>query len=343
MPRPKFGYCLPIFANPTAGLFRTPAYAQLDARRTLDLGVHAERIGYDSLWVADHLMLGKDEAILEGWTTISAIGGATSRALLGMIHQSHYFRSPALTAKMTATLDQLTGGRLIMFYDYGHQQREHAAYGFRYPDDVDERARESVEGIELIMALWAASGPISMSSGRDRITNAVCTPGPVQQPHPPIWFGEVEPALLSACARFGQGWNTAPVGLAELERRLDLLRAACDAEGRPFEEIEVSAEIQVLIGSDEEVRASIAAMLAMAPNRSDIDPELLAYARGQRETAPASFTETTLIGPPEHVAEQLRRYVDAGVHHFLLWFLDAPSRAGMELFAREVMPRFSHA
>ena len=340
MPRPKFGYCLPIFANPTAGLFRTPAYEELDARRTLELGVHAEQIGYDSLWVADHLMLGKDEAILEGWTTISALGGATSRALLGMIHQSHYFRSPALTAKMTATLDQLTGGRLIMFYDFGRQQREHAAYGFRYPDDVDERARESVEGIELIMALWAANGPISMTSGRDNVTDAVCTPGPVQQPHPPIWFGELEPALLSACARFGQGWNTSPVELTELERRLGLLHAACEAEGRPFEEVEISAELQVLIGSDEEVRASLAAMLELAPNQVDVDPELLSFARGQSESPPASFTETTLIGPPEHIAEQLRRYVEAGVHHFLLWFLDAPSQAGMDLFAREVIPRF---
>jgi alkanesulfonate monooxygenase SsuD/methylene tetrahydromethanopterin reductase-like flavin-dependent oxidoreductase (luciferase family) len=338
--RPKFGYCLPIFANPSAGLFRTPAYDQLDPRRTLELGVHAESVGFDSLWVADHLMLGKDEAILEGWTTLSALGGATSRALLGMIHQAHYFRPPALTAKMTATLDQLTGGRLIMFYDFGRQQHEHGAYGFRYPDDADIRARECVEGIELIMELWNATDPVSIVRGRDVVTDAVCAPEPLQRPHPPIWFGELEPALLTACARFGQGWNTTPVGLAELERRLGLLRAACAAEGRGFEDIEVSAELQVLIGSDDEVRAALAAMLEMVPNPDDIDPELLGFAHGMSDSLPDSFSDTTLMGKPEHVAEQIEGYVDAGVDHFLLWFLDAPLTRGMEQFATEVISSF---
>ena len=340
MTRPSFGYCLPIFANPSAGLFRTPAYAQLDPQRTLELGVHAEEIGFDSLWVADHLMLGKDEAIMEGWTTISALGGATSKAKLGMIHQAHYFRSPALAAKMAATLDQLTGGRLIMFYDFGRQAREHGAYGFRYPDDVDVRARECVDGIELIMDLWRANGPIAVTGGRETVNGAVCRPGPSQQPHPPIWFGELEPALLAACARFGQGWNTTPVGVAEMERRVGLLHAACTAEGRPIDEIEISAELQVLIGSDEEVRASLSAMLALAPNRVESDPALLAYAEGRADVPPQSFTDTTLLGPPERIAEQLMKYMQTGVSHFLLWFLDAPSATGIDLFAREVFPMF---
>ncbi len=73
----RFGYCLPIFANPTASLFRTPNYDHVDARLTLDPGKHAEEPGFDSLWVADHLMLGRSEAILEGWTMLSALSGVT--------------------------------------------------------------------------------------------------------------------------------------------------------------------------------------------------------------------------------------------------------------------------
>ncbi len=212
----QFGYCLPIFANPTAGLFRTPNYEQLDGPTTLRLGAYAEEIGFDSLWVADHLMLGKDEAILEGWTTLSALGGVTSRAKIGMIHQSHYFRDPAIAAKMAATLDQLTSGRFIMFYDYGQQIRENRAYHLPYPDEVDQRVAETVDGIRLIVDLWSANMPITSTHGALTVTDATCTPTPLQKPHPPIWFGEVHPGLLAACAELGQGWNTTPCGVDEL-------------------------------------------------------------------------------------------------------------------------------
>ena len=340
--RPRFGYCLPIFANPTAGLFRTPNYDQVDASTTLDLGIHAEAVGFDSLWVADHLMLGRDEAILEGWTILSALAGTTHTARLGMIHQAHYFRSPALAAKMAATLDQLSGGRLIMFYDFGRQAREHHAYHLPYPDDVDVRVRETVEGITLIRDLWGTgSTPLTAAHGVYGVTGATCTPGPAQATVP-IWFGEVEEGLLDACAAFGHGWNTTPCGLDELGRRLGLLRAACDRAGRDFGEIEVSVEMQVLVAeSDEAVRTTVRGLLAKAPDPERIDPALQAFADGEAETPPASFTESTIIGTPEQVRDQLQAYVDAGTGHFLLWFLDAPDRAGMDLAAREVFPAFA--
>src|SRR5690606_13022397 len=108
---PQFGYCLPIFANPGGSLFRTPNLRKLDALELLRLGRYAEELGFDPWWVADHLMLGLDDAILEGCTALSALAGATATARLGLIHQAHYFRSPAVAAKMVATLDQLSGGR----------------------------------------------------------------------------------------------------------------------------------------------------------------------------------------------------------------------------------------
>ena len=76
-------------------------------------------------------MLGQDDAILEGWTVLAALAGATPMRRLGMIHQALLFRNPALAAKMAATLDQLSGGRLIHFMDCGYMGREYIAYGFR--------------------------------------------------------------------------------------------------------------------------------------------------------------------------------------------------------------------
>lgn len=336
----RFGYYLPIFANPSAELFRTPNLTVVNARETLDLGKHAEDLGFDSLWVADHLMLGKDEAILEGWTMLSALGGATSRAQIGMIHQGHFFREPAIAAKMAATLDQLTDGRFIMFYDYGQQRREHRAYHFHYPEDANQRVTETIDGIRLIRELWEASQPLSTAHGVYGVTEATCTPRPVQRPHPPIWFGETHPGLLTACAEFGQGWNTTPCGVEEFGRRLDLLRAECAEVGRDVAEIEVSVELQVIIAPEGEVRPLLGSILEKAPDPESIDPEVLAFTRGSRAHPPASLTNTTLIGTVDQVRSQLKAYMDRGARHFLLWFLDAPVRSGMELFAREVAPGF---
>jgi len=340
MPSPRFGYCLPIFANPSAGLFRTPNIDRVDARETLDLGVHAEDVGFDSLWVADHLMLGKDEAILEGWTMLSALGGLTARARIGMIHQGHYFRQPALAAKMAATLDQLTAGRFIMFYDHGHQAREHHAYHFPYPDDAGRRVAETVDGIRLILDLWTEDGLVTSSHGAFGVTDATCAPRPVQQPHPPIWFGEVQPGLLAACAEFGQGWNTTPCGVPEFRRRVGLLADACAAVGRDVAAIERSVELQVLVAPEGELRPLLGRLLAKAPDQAAVDPALRAFADGMGDDLPAWFTDATLVGTPDAVRRQLGAYVEAGAGHFLLWFLDAPARSGMDLFAREVIPAF---
>jgi alkanesulfonate monooxygenase SsuD/methylene tetrahydromethanopterin reductase-like flavin-dependent oxidoreductase (luciferase family) len=340
MSSPRFGYCLPIFANPTARLFRTPNLDTVDGPETIRLGVHAESLGYDSLWVADHLMLGRDEAILEGWTTLSMLAGATHFARLGIIHQSHYFRSPAITAKMTATLDHLTGGRFILFYDYGQQLRENRAYHLPYPDGVDQRVAETVDGVRLIRDLWAAETPISASHGPYAVTNASATPRPSQRPHPPIWFGETHPGLLATCAELGQGWNTTPCTVSEFTRRAGLVRAACAAIGREPGEIELSVEIQVLIAPDGDVRSTLGRLLDKAPDPAGVDPAARAYASGETAGIPSSLADITLIGSPDEVRAQVQAFVDAGASHFLLWFLDAPERDGMDLFAREVIPAF---
>src|SRR5216683_2990985 len=115
----RFGFCVPIFANPGAAFFRTPNWTALEPAAAVDSAVEAERLEYDSIWVADHLMHGFDDAILEGWTTLAVIAGRTSRITLGTIHLAQPFRPPAIAAKMAATLDVLSGGRLILFYDCG--------------------------------------------------------------------------------------------------------------------------------------------------------------------------------------------------------------------------------
>lgn len=335
----RFGYCLPIFANPGLAMFRTPAYERLDPLETLRLGVLAEELGYDSLWVADHLMLGQDEAILEGWTTLSVLAGATSRARLGMIHQANLFRHPSMTAKMGATLDQLSGGRYIHFPDYGHNRREHVAYGLPWFDDEDERVSLFIDALDLTRGMW--SGPGLADASDHRRQTPVCAPAPAQRPHPPIWLGEVNERVLDWCARFGQGWNTTPVSLDQLHRRLDALRRACLGVNRPFDEIEKSLEIQVLIAPDREtLRDRLRAIAALAPVPDAAGSDLTSYLAGRSDDLKREMAETWLAGTPDEVAARIEAYAAAGISHFLLWFVDAPSEDGLRLFAEQVISRY---
>ena len=173
-----------------------------------------------------------------------------------------------------------------------------------------------------------------------RVKNATCTPLPVQKPHPPVWFGEAHPDTLAACVRLGQGWNSVPVGLDALKKRLAALSAACVAAERDFSQITRSYETQILVAPD---RASLRRMLqAMVDLTPDAPPsaELAAYLSSATDTLPESLTRGYILGAPDEVTAQMQKYVDAGVNHFMLWFMDAPDDAGMELFMREVARNF---
>jgi alkanesulfonate monooxygenase SsuD/methylene tetrahydromethanopterin reductase-like flavin-dependent oxidoreductase (luciferase family) len=292
-------------------------------------------------------MLGKDQAILEGWTTLAAIAGATSRVKLGIIHQAHFFRNPAVTAKMIATLDQLSGGRFIWFADTGTRANEHHAYGLNYPDTMEARMPDFLEGLDLILKLWQTdeAHPLTFDGQYYHLKDAVCTPHPLQQPHPPIWFGEPHPLTLDAAARLGDGWNTVPVGVEKTRERLDALRAACAKVGRNFADLEISYETQILIAPTRAgVREKLKAMLALTPptSRSDATPQaddFKAFVSGATDEYPRYLTDG-LVGTPEEIKAQIKSYIGLGASHFMLWFMDAPDSDGMRLFAESVAPAF---
>ena len=339
----QFGYCVPIFAWPGGNLFRTPSFPELNVKTVLETAKLADSLGYDSIWVADHLMLGKDQAIVEGWTTLSAIAGMTSHSKLGIIHQGHFFRYPSVAAKMIATLDQISGGRFIYFADTGTRIGEHQAYGLNYPENVEERMADFLEGLELALKLWQTSeaNPLTFDGKYYHIKNAVCTPAPVTQPHPPIWFGEAHPITFDAVARWGQGWNSVPVGLTTMKQRLDLLKAACEKVNRAFDELEISYEVQILIAPTRAaVREKLKAILALTPSGGETpqDADFRAFVSGESDEYPRYLTETGLVGTPDEVKSQLQNYIALGVSHFMLWFMDAPDSAGMKLFMEQVAP-----
>lgn len=350
----RFGVCAPVFAMPGGGFFRTPALTRLDPPAVVDAAVEAERLGYDSIWVADHLIHGHDGGILEGWTTLCVIAGRTQRLRLGTIHMAQALRPPSLGAKITATLDALSGGRLILFYDWGGEA-EARAYGLPYPPEA-ERVDRLDEGLQLIKALWQADEPLSFAGRYYTTQDAICRPQPRQRPHPPIWIGEARSdEWLDMVCRHADGWNTTPASPARLAEKLDRLRAACERAGRDPASLEISLEIQVLIAPTEaaaraQARHIAAARPADAPPPTPSRPArrpggrgeaLQAYLAADDPRPLSAVAPDWLVGSPEAVVEQVQAFVRLGVTHFMLWFLDFPSLDGMRLFAEQVRPKFS--
>jgi alkanesulfonate monooxygenase SsuD/methylene tetrahydromethanopterin reductase-like flavin-dependent oxidoreductase (luciferase family) len=341
----KFGYCVPMFANPGAAFFRVPAATTLDPAAAVEAAVEAERLGFDSIWTADHLMHGDDGGIMEGWTTLSVIAGKTSRVQLGTIHLAQPFRMPQIVAKMAATLDAISGGRLIFFYDCGWQEPEVRAYGLDWPDE-DERIARMDEGLTLIDALWRTEEPFSFDGRYFHTLDSVCRPKPVQQPRPSVWLGESRSQNWNdTICRHADGWNSTPASPKRLAEKLAGIHESCRRIGRDPSELEISLEIQCLIAPTEAEARATALQIADLPASRRGTPRTALVESLRRPSPPrlADAIDDWLVGTPADVMAQIQVYRDLGVSHFMLWFIDYPSLNGPRLFAEQVLPAMRSA
>jgi alkanesulfonate monooxygenase SsuD/methylene tetrahydromethanopterin reductase-like flavin-dependent oxidoreductase (luciferase family) len=328
--------------------FRTPCYEKLDWEATKNAVLECERLGYHSLFVADHVFLGREGAIFEGWTLLSAFAGMTEKLLLAPIHLCDSFRNPALTAKMVATLDVVSGGRFLLFYDYGWRRAEFDAYGFDFGASDEERAARMEEGLIIIKGMLTEER-FTFEGRFYRVEDALCAPKPVQKPHPPVWMGETNnPVMVRAIAKHADVFNSMPASVEGFRKKLETVGEACSTVGRDFSSLGLSLETQILVcRTDSEIDAGFEKMEMLKPaERSDEDilaqmkatnPALESY--GSRKDLEREF----LIGTPDVIVDRLKEYTALGVEHFMLWFMDFPSLDGIRLFAEEVMPKFSPA
>ena len=165
MKKPSFGVFLPFYAL-HAEARKTSLFSRLRS-----IVLECERSGYDSVWLDDHLMFGKTP-ILECWTTLSALASVTTRIRLGTMVTSTAFRNPALLAKMAATVDVISGGRLEFGIGAGVQKEEHDAYGFPFPEP-NVRVACMKEAVEIIKKLWTEE-KATYKGKHYRIAEAVC-------------------------------------------------------------------------------------------------------------------------------------------------------------------------
>ncbi|MFN8556306.1 MAG: TIGR03560 family F420-dependent LLM class oxidoreductase [Dehalococcoidia bacterium] len=282
-----------------------------------------ERLGFDSLWVCDHLygVPRPEIPILEAWTLLTALGAITERVELGTLVTPPGFRNPALLAKIVATLDRITNGRVVPGLGAGWFRQEFVGYGFDFPDTRDRLGRLA-EAAELMTRAWSEPG-LTFEGKHFHTDGLTIAPPPVRRP-PLLIGGSGEKVTMRIAARFADIWNNLAGHQARLEHKVAVLREHCAAVGRDPDSIRVSQQCMVLIvRTEDEVEPLLQrAEKLFGGHMGDVRGPL------------------AIAGTPDQVAERIQRHIDLGCSHFIIEFFGRDTRAPAALFAETVLPRF---
>ncbi len=292
--RMKLGITLGIEEGSLQG--RTPTFRDIQA-----MAQAAEQVGFDSLWVADHLIYRRfpgqeGEGTWEAFTMLSALAAVTTRVALGPLVACTSFRSPALLAKMADTLDEISGGRFILGLGAGWHQPEYEAFGYPF----DHLASRFEEALQVIVPLLR-EGKVDFQGRYYQVHNCVLRPRGPSHAGPPILIGARRPRMLQIVAHYADAWNTAwHVDPAVVKLRYEELKEACAAVGRDPAAIELTAGTEVSLQPGENA----------APGK-------------------------VISGSPEEIASRLQGFADVGVTHLIV-VLDPLSVAHIEQFGHIV-------
>jgi alkanesulfonate monooxygenase SsuD/methylene tetrahydromethanopterin reductase-like flavin-dependent oxidoreductase (luciferase family) len=307
-----------VYINPEP---TTSAAAILEQAQT------ADRQGFDSVWLGDHLIDYRGriapEGPLDSFTLMTAIGAATTRIRLawGMLNPS--FRNPAHLAKMLSTLDQITTGRIICSLGAGWLKPEYEAYDVPFLDDHDERIAHEREVVQLLKQLWTHPAPerVTFAGSYVRARELSFNPAPYQRPHPPIWIGGDSEATLALATELGDGWVPLMRGQPDIVREL---RASPGWPDRPFAVVRLT---RLIVGEDEGlVGAEAEAAYEIVRNTATLQPP----------PSFEEFREREIIGSREECLARIDGMEDAGINYHLVTF---ESEDQQERAARLLLPR----
>ncbi|MGZ4756296.1 MAG: TIGR03560 family F420-dependent LLM class oxidoreductase [Acidimicrobiia bacterium] len=294
--------------------------------RSVELAQLTERVGYDHLWVYDHVeTVPRREAThcFEAFTTLAALSQVTSTIELGQLVTCSAYRNAGLLAKEAAGIDVFSNGRLILGLGAGWYEREYQAYGYEYPS-AKTRLEILEETITVIPQLWSEK-TVTFAGKHLHFDGAFCDPKPLRGPRPPIWVGGGgEKVTLRIAAEHADATNW-QVGLDQFVHKSKVLQEHCDRIGRDF------GSIVRTHGPD----------CRLFDTQQDLDAWLDSSGGGQLwgRTPHEDYVRDNLVGTPDQVAEHVQGFVDAGCREFVLWFRDFPSSESLERFAAEVVPQ----
>ena len=228
----------------------------------LELARLAEDRGFESIWVADHVAFPVqfksqypyaakgdfparlDDPLLEPISVLGVLAGATKRVKLGTAVLVMPYRNPLLQARMLVTVDQFSGGRLILGAGVGWLEEEFEALDFH---KFKQRGRATDEAIEIFKAI-SAGGEVGYQGEIYKFDPVFSVPGSLQRPHPPVMVGGVSDPALRRVVRHGTGWLAVAMGPGKRPERLDRLRVLAAEAGRPFADIALDFKVFVSIG-----------------------------------------------------------------------------------------------
>jgi alkanesulfonate monooxygenase SsuD/methylene tetrahydromethanopterin reductase-like flavin-dependent oxidoreductase (luciferase family) len=292
------------------------------------IAIEAEKLGYDSLWVIDHLSKTPNTQTFECWTTMTWLAAQTSKINIGSLVMCPLYRHPTILAKMCSTFDVLSNGRLELGLGACAltSQEEAAARGIKWYGPK-KRIEILEETIQILKELWIKKES-SFNGKHFQLNKACCTPKPVQKPHPPITIaGWGEKLVLRAVARHADRSNFGFLPLEMIEHKLNVLRQHCESVGRDYESITKSAEIGVIIHPTYEE------YVGEMRKRFDFN-----VGEGSFEEWLGDAENCFITGTPDMCLEQLQEYVDLGLSYFMIRFGDLPNLDGIRLFQKEVIP-----
>ncbi|MEO6398477.1 MAG: LLM class flavin-dependent oxidoreductase [Tepidiformaceae bacterium] len=282
-----------------------------------------EAMGYDSIWVCDHLYGPQAPTIpiLEAWSLVAALAASTERVEIGTLVTPAGMRNPAQLGKVIATIDNIAGGRIIPGLGAGWMPREFTDFGVPFPSTA-ERMQQLRETVTLWKRMWSEP-EVTMEGRFVQVHNLVCEPKPARIP-PLLIGGAGEKVTLKIAAKEAAIWNNLAAHQGALEHKIDVLKQHCETVGRPIEEITISQQCLVTIAPDDESAGPMveSAKKIFGGHMGDPGGPL------------------AIAGSPTRVREQIQKHIDLGCTMFVMEFFGRDTKEAGRLFAETVMPHF---
>jgi len=291
----------------------------------LKMALLAEKLGIDSVWMSDHLMYTTpNQGSLEVFASLAAVGAETHKIKIGTKVVCMPFRHPGLIAKIGATIDIISGGRLVLGVGAGWYKREFDAFDFRF----DRKVSLTREGVEIIKRLWKEP-TVDYEGQFYRIRGAVSLPKPLQKPHPPVWIAGSGSRMLKITAELGDGWIIPNPTVEEYGQKLSSIREHAKKIGRDGGSIEAGYYAYSSISSSSEKAWMIA--------EEQILPERRRVLGSQIQLTDLKYF--CIVGNPDEWVDRIEQYIEAGAEHIIVKTVP-PDQESLRLYAEKMIPYF---